>query len=303
MRVATSQYTSVMLNSFQTDSSAVEKAMEQMSSGDRLLLPSDEPVTNVRISRLKREDAALTQYRSNITALTSRLQLNESTLQGINQDMLQGRDILVWALNGSNTSEDINAMASSLVSLRDSIFYSSNTKDEEGRFLFSGTLTNADALKYDPTAAVGARYTYTGDTGIQNVVVGNGITQPANTHLSEMADFLNNLDAAIDQLQTPGVNINTTAVRSIVSNSLDSLDTTLASVSSKISAIGGEEKLLSTLDDNHANVSLANQQASTNLGSLDYAEASIRLNSYTVALQATQKAYSKISSLSLFSVL
>jgi flagellar hook-associated protein 3 FlgL len=292
-----------MINSFQTDSSAVEKVMEQMSSGQRLLLPSDEPVTNVRVSRLKREDAALTQYRSNITALKSRLQQNETALQGINQDMLQARDLMVWALNGSNTSEDINAMAASLVSLRDSIFYSSNSKDEEGRFLFSGTLTDTDTLKYDSTAAVGARYTYTGNAGIQNVVVGNGITQPANANLSEIADFLNKLDAAINQLQTPGVDINTSSVRPIVSTGLDSLDTTLASVSSKISAIGGEENLLATLDENHANVSLATQQAVLNLGSLDYAEASIRLNSYTAALQATQKAYSKISSLSLFAVL
>ena len=39
------------------------------------------------------------------------------------------------------------------------------------------------------------------------------------------------------------------------------------------------------------------------LGELDYGEAAVRLNGYTVAVQATQKAYAKVSALSLFDVL
>jgi flagellar hook-associated protein 3 FlgL len=54
-------------------------------------------------------------------------------------DMNSGRDLMVWALDGSNTPDDLNAMVTSLTSLRDSLMYNANTVDQEGRYVFSGT--------------------------------------------------------------------------------------------------------------------------------------------------------------------
>jgi len=60
---------------------------------------------------------------------------------------------------------------------------------------------------------------------------------------------------------------------------------------------------MDTLNGNHANVSLSNQNAIFELGSLDVGQATVELNGYNTALQASYKAYSKISSLSLFNIL
>jgi flagellar hook-associated protein 3 FlgL len=60
---------------------------------------------------------------------------------------------------------------------------------------------------------------------------------------------------------------------------------------------------MATLDNNHANVSLSNKTALLDLGSLDMGEAATELNGYNLALQASYKAYSKISNLSLFNIL
>jgi flagellar hook-associated protein 3 FlgL len=81
---------------------------------------------------------------------------------------------------------------------------------------------------------------------------------------------------------------------------IDALDLTLGDVAGKIGQLGGRQNILSTMDTNHASVSLANQQSAIDLGQIDYGEAATRLNSYTLALQATQKAYAKVSQLSLF---
>ncbi len=128
MRIATTQFHATMNTALQNANARLEHVMQQMSTGQRLLLPSDDPISNVRLSRMAREDAALTQYRDNISALSTRLMQNETALGSMVQDMLQVRDLLVWARDGSNTSEDVNAMASSLTALRDSLFYSSNSK-------------------------------------------------------------------------------------------------------------------------------------------------------------------------------
>ena len=47
-------------------------------------------------------------------------------------------------------------------------------------------------------------------------------------------------------------------------------------------------------------VDLLSPEEEIDLAQLDYGEASVRLNSHTLAVQATQKAYAKVSQLSLF---
>ncbi len=303
MRIATTQYHLTMSQALQNVQANAEKVMEQMASGNRLLLPSDDPIANVRLSRMTREEAALDQYRDNIGALSTRLTQNETALSSTVEDMQQVRDLLVWAKDGSTTAQDLNAMSSSLASLRDSLFYTANSKDQEGRYLFSGTASGTATIAYDATAPVGARYTFTGNSSTQLVAVGNGITQPANVSLPEMQDMLNWLDNAVVTLQDPAVNVNDPAMQAVLTTALNGTDTTLSSVSSRIAELGGAQNILETLDGNHGNVSVANQQAMITIGQLDYGEAATRLTGYSTALEATQKAYSRVSGLSLFNVL
>lgn len=303
MRIATSQYHMTMSQTLAAAQARLEHVMQQMATGQRVLLPSDDPVTTVRLSRMAREQAALDQYRDNIGALSVRLTQNETALDSTVQDMLQVRDLLVWANDGSNTPADLNAMAGALVSLRDSLYYTANSRDQEGRYLFSGTLSSTAALARDDAAAAGTRYSFTGNEEKQQVLVGNNITQAANVSVPELAVLLNRLDLAIEHLQSPTLDVNSPAVRAALSDALGGTDVAMNSISAKIAGLGGSQNILSTLDDTHGNVSVAAGQAKITLSQLDYGEAAIRLTGYQTALQATQKAYVRVSGLSLFSEL
>lgn len=303
MRIASTQYHATMNTALQNAQSRVEDVMQQMASGQKLLRPSDDPVTHVSLLRLSREDAALTQFRDNISALKSRLQQNESLLDGMVSDMQSARDLLVWAADGGNNANDVAAMADSLKALRDSLFYTANSRDQEGRYLFSGTLTGNQTITYNAAAAAGARYAFNGNTAAQKVVVGNDVTQTANVSLPDSANLLNQLDAMITTLQTPGVNVSNPATHTQIANMIDTVDGTLSTVATDIARLGGAQNTLDTLDTNHANISLSNKQAQLSLGQLDYGDAAVKLNGYTSALQATQKAYGKIANLSLFDVI
>lgn len=303
IRIASTQYHATMNTALQKASGTVATLMQQMSSGQRLLVPSDDPVTSVRLSRLDREEAAIGQYRTNIAALKTRLTQNESYLDGMTKDMLQARDLLVWASDSSNSSQDLNAMVGSLTALRESLLATANTRDHEGRYVFSGTAINSPTITYDPAAAAGARYSFTGNTEQQQVVVGNGLTQAANVSLPEIAALLNQIESAENALGAPGVKIGDPAVSAAIGTALAGVDTGLDSISGRIAGLGGAQNIVQTLDDNHANVSLSNQQARTALGQLDYSDAAVRMNAYQTALAATQKAYGKVSALSLFDVI
>jgi flagellar hook-associated protein 3 FlgL len=303
MRVASTQYHTTMNSALQNASVRLQSILQKMASGERYTLPSENPIANVRLSRLNREEAALDQYLDNISTLQSRMSKDEALLTAMSADMLAARDLLVWAADGSNTSEDILAMAGSLQPIMESLFYTTNSTDAEGRYVFSGTATDTATLAHDPLAPVGTRYTATGNTLEQQVQVGNGITQPANVTLTEMAAAMNLLDRIRTTLGTPGVSVNNPAVRAELTAALNGLDQAIEMNSGKVAGLGGKQNILATLESNHSNVSLSNKQAALVIGQLDYADAAVKMNGYTTAVQATQKAYGQISKLSLFDVL
>jgi flagellar hook-associated protein 3 FlgL len=303
MRIATTQYSATMNRALQLASARVELITQKMATGNKLLLPSDDPVTGVRLSRLAREEAAVKQYRDNIGALKVRLTQNETALDTLTADQQEARDLMVWALDGANSAEDVTAMSNALESIAESLFYSANAKDQEGGYLFSGTATATAAISYDATAALGSRYSFTGNTATQRVVVGLGVTQSANVTVDETDDLLNLLEGTIATLQVPGVDVNDATTRAQLTATLDGIDTAMGSVGAKIAGLGGVQNIVDTLDANLANVSLSNGQAVIDLGSLDYGAAAVELSAYTTALKSTQQAYAKVSQLSLFDLI
>lgn len=303
MRVASTQYHATMNTALQKANKRISDLLQKMASGERFSLPSEDPVGSVRLSRLMREEATLAQYRDNIATLKSRMSQNEAYLDGMLSDMMSVRDLTVWALDGSNTSEDIAAMARSIQPIIDSLFYATNSQDAEGRYVFSGTLTDTPALAYDPLAAPGARYSFQGNNAQQLVAVATGVTQAANVTMPHMAALLNQLEQLRDTLSVPNVSANDPVVRGELQAALGSIDQTLNTTSSIIAGLGGAQNILSTLDGNHQNVSLSLHQAALLVGQLDYADAAVKINGYSTSIEATRKAYSQISKLSLFDAL
>lgn len=302
MRIATSQFQATMTRGLTDNQSKLASLTARMASGNKIQVPSDDPITAVRLSRLDREETIVGQYRDNIANIKIRLSTNETYMQSMVNDITQINDQLVWASDASNTIDDLKAMTSTLSSLRDSILYTANQKDQEGRYVFSGTLTNTAPIAYDATAAAGSRYSYAGNTGEQKSVVGNGITQTINENVSGLEDMLNQLDATIDAL-TNATSANDPTLQAALKANMDGAESTMGDLAAKIAKFGGAQNVLETLDNNHASVSLSNQTAILDLGSLDMTEAATELNGYNNALQASYKAYSKITNLSLFNVL
>ena len=300
MRIATSQYQATMLRGLEENQSWVSRINEQMASGNRIMLPSDDPVGTVQISRMTREQALIGQYRDNIAAVRIRMSSNESYLSSMTGEITQVNDLMVRSADGSNTPADLNAMVTSLTSLRDSLLYTANQKDAEGRYVFAGTTVQTAPIKLN---TVTGQYEYLGNEKKQVTVVGNGITQNTNVDIKGLEDFLNKLSATITVLANPNVQPNSTLVRDTVAATMGSATSTLELVSGKIAQLGGAQNILNTLYDNHTNVGLSNDNALLSLSKLDYAKAATDLAGYSLAVEASYKAYTKVSGLSLFNIL
>jgi flagellar hook-associated protein 3 FlgL len=301
MRIASSQYQATMNRGLQENQSWVSRLTEQMAAGTRIMVPSDDPIGAVRISRLTREEAIVGQYRDNIAATKIRLASNEEYLSSMTRDITSLNDLLVQAADGSNSTADLKATVTSLTALRDSLLYTANQKDQEGRYIFSGTETNTEPLQATPGPPV--TYAYMGNLGQQKTVIGNGITQTVNVNVDGLQDLLTKLSATIDALSDPAMSAGSPTVRTALTDNMDSATATLDMLAGKVAQLGGAQNIMNTLDDNHANVSLSNKTAILDLGQLDYAEAATELSGYNLSLEASYKAYSKVSNLSLFSIL
>jgi len=304
MRITNSQITATMHNSMNRNSVELSKLMERMSSGERMRLPSDDPIAGVRVLRVQREEASLAQYRTNITNVSGNLSTQEANLQSISDAMLNVRDLLVWAANGSNASEDLAAMAGELEIIENTIASFVNVRDEEGRYLFSGTLSDIPALTFDAGTAT---YQITGNGKHRQAAVANGVLVDENVTALEVlganADMLNRLHALVQTLRDPALDSSDPAVRQQIVDALNSLDDTHGKVLGAITELGGRQNALTLLTDSNDEVSLVNQKIEGELSRLDYAGASIDLNNYKLSLQATQKTYLAINELSLFSLL
>jgi flagellar hook-associated protein 3 FlgL len=304
MRISNAQITALMHNSMNRSSGELGKLMQQMSTGERLTLPSDDPIASVRIMRVQRAEASLTQYSKNISNVSSSLSIQEANLTSTSDALLNARDLLVWAANGSNTSDDLGAMAGELQIIHDTLISFVNARDEEGRYLFSGTLSNTQALSlYASTQS----YSVTGNAKQRQAVVGNGVQVNENVTAMDIfganAELFNQLSGLLATLQNPALDSTDPSVRQQVVATMNSLDSSLNRLSGAITEIGGRQNALSLLKSSNEDVSLVNQKIEGELSELDYAGASIDLSNYQMSLEATQKTYLKINNLSLFSLL
>jgi flagellar hook-associated protein 3 FlgL len=304
MRITNAQITATMHNSMNGNSAQLGKIMQQLSTNKRMLLPSDDPIASVRVMRVQREEASLEQYRKNIDNVSGSLSTQEANLKSISDAMLSVRDRLIWAANGANTSEDLAAIAGELDNLEQTLFSAANVRDEEGRYLFSGTLSDTQALSYD---SVTETYSVTGNDKYRQAAVANGVLVEENVTAMNIfgagANMLNDLHALVTTLKDPALDATNPAVGTQIRATIDQLDITQGKLLGNITELGGRQNTLALLSSSNDDVSLVNQKIEGELSSLDYAGATIDLNNYQLALQATQKTYLKINQLSLFSLL
>ena len=304
MRISNAQITAMMHGSMNTSSEKLGKLMQQMATGERMLLPSDDPISAVRVLRIEREEATLTQYRTNIANVAGNLSKQEANLKAASDSMLNVRDLLLWGANGSNTSEDLAAIANELGNLEKTILSFANVRDEEGRYLFSGTLSDRPAITFD---AATQSYQLTGNDQYRQAAVANGVLVEENVTAAQVfgggVGMLNDLNALVKMLADPALDASDPAVRASVTATLNSLDKTHGDLLGAVSELGGRQNTLTLLSSSNEDVSLVNKKIEGELSQLDYATASIDLNNYQLSLQATQKTYLKINGLSLFGML
>ena len=300
MRISTSWFFQQGLNAMLSQQASLAKTEQQLSTGRRVLTPSDDPSASARILDLDKLIETTNQYQRNSDAAEARLKVEESVLANAGDLLQRVRELAVQANNDTLSAEDRDAIALEVRQHLDGLLQLANTKDGNSEYLFAGYQTGTQPFSHDGNG----NFSYAGDQGVREVQIGATRTIATGDagadvflHVDDGAGGVDSMfaavyDFAIDlESNTPS---GVTLTR--LDSALESLSTTRAAVGARLNAIDQQRNV------NDAYV-LSLQQNRSSLADLDYAEASTRYQQQLLALQASQQTFVQLQGLSLFNYL
>ena len=160
LRISTQMISERSPSAMLRQQSELNDTQQQLSTGRRVLTPSDDPASASRVLGLNRAVDTLSQYQSNIDRLTSRLETEEGALEGITNLLQRVRELTVQGNNDAQTTADKGAIATEIRQLGEQLFSMANSRDSGGEYVFAGYQTGTRPF----SLSLGA-YSYAGDSG------------------------------------------------------------------------------------------------------------------------------------------
>lgn len=174
MRISTIQAFNNGVSGLQRNYANAIRTQEQISTGNRILTPADDPVASVRLLQLEQQQSVLGQYQSNLTAAKNSLTQEEVTLNSVNTVLQRVRELTVQAGNGGLDQAGRQAIAAELGQREDELLALMNTRNARGEYLFAGF--QGKTQPYLRTAD--GSYLYQGDDGQRKLQIASSLELP-----------------------------------------------------------------------------------------------------------------------------
>ncbi|ADY73668.1 flagellar hook-associated protein 3 [Desulfurobacterium thermolithotrophum DSM 11699] len=167
MRVPDIKYLDILLKYDRKRSVDLTRKTEELSSGKKLLYPSDNPVDAARALRFKKLISTLNQYNRNIDLAKTQLETAESALDTIINVSQEARAKIVQIMNTGVINEDeAKTLKDYFENLKSYIIGQSNTKVAD-HYIFGGVKTQTKPFNDDGT--------YQGETQETTIAIANGV--------------------------------------------------------------------------------------------------------------------------------
>lgn len=160
MRISTSTIYETGTNLMLQQQDALIKTQQQLSTGRRILTPSDDPISAAQALNISQSASLNEQYSVNRTSASSSLGLEENILKQVTSLLQDVHESTVHAGAASLTDADRKMLATELRGRLESLVGLANTTDEKGQFLFSGYQASTK-----PFVQTGLNVQYMGDQG------------------------------------------------------------------------------------------------------------------------------------------
>ncbi len=199
MRISSIQAFNNGVNGLGRNYSNVIRTQEQISSGNRILTPADDPVASVRLLQLEQQQAILGQYKENLTAAKNSLTQEETTITSVVNVLQRIRELAVQAGGGALSGNDRRSIAKELGEREGELLNLMNSRNARGEYLFSGFLGKTEPFLRNPDGT----YSYQGDEGQRSLQVAGSSNVAINDNGKRLFEDVANANRIINGL---GVN-------------------------------------------------------------------------------------------------
>ena len=308
MRIDSLTYFNTSLYGMRENQASIARLTQQLGADRSVLQPKDDPIATDRILDLSARVATRTQMAANQDRAAFALNYETTVLLEMQKTMDSVRSALV-GVQPSNDAGYRESIANSLDGFANQLLDLANTRDPAGNYIFGGFNTvdkpydhPFDGLGTTATTYLGTPY----PDGTRSIEVDVGRPIQVNDNLDGVFqsgtadnDLLRELDDAVAKLRndaTPPTQQELLDWITLVDGAIRTLD----DIAYRTAAAYGEVEDVRTTTKA---LLVQEQNALHDVSALDKEEAILSLQLRQTTLEATQRAYAKISGLSLFNFL
>jgi flagellar hook-associated protein 3 FlgL len=172
-----SDIASNVITDIQQSDQSVQTALQQLSSGQRVSVPSDDPAASAALVQLQTQSANIDQYTTNADSAVSQAQSADSVVSSVVSLLNQAVTLGTEGANGTSSASNRQAIAAQVQNLLSSVVSLANTQFQ-GISLFGGSVSGQPAFVADPTSPTG--YTYNGNSAVNTISIGDSLNIQAN---------------------------------------------------------------------------------------------------------------------------
>lgn len=137
MRITSKMMANTFLRDLYNNNADLQRYQNQLSSGDRILRPSDDPVGTARTVKVKNEIAATKQYRENVRDAKAILTETETAVSEVTNIINRMSELVGIGASDLYSQDQKTSSAQEILQLRDELIAIGNT-NYSGQYIFGG---------------------------------------------------------------------------------------------------------------------------------------------------------------------
>ncbi|MGG3193664.1 MULTISPECIES: flagellar hook-associated protein FlgL [Priestia] len=199
MRVTQGMLAANSLKQISNSYNKLETLQNQLSTGKKITRPSDDPVVATKGMAYRSNLSEVNQYKRNLTEAQSWFDSSESGLEQVNSILQRTKELVVQGLNGTNESDDRQAIAREIEQLKLDYMQVGNTQ-VAGNYIFNGVNVGATPISENASGMIESNI----NLDPFSVEVSKGIQLRVNIHPENIFgqdafDLMNNVQTAFEQ--------------------------------------------------------------------------------------------------------
>lgn len=296
MRVTDSFRYEIYKNSLNVMKSQLDKLGQEVSSGKKILDPSDDPVGSAEAVRLQTQQDQNSQYVKNLTQLTTLGSMYETSANSVS-DILSNAKQLATTMASSTQDRSTRAIAAQEVQgMIDQLVTVGNTK-VGGTYIFGGKKSNTPAFTLNADYSV----TFNGTSDVPKIEVSKGNTQNLGFSGQTFFGYQGGSDvfAALKGLKTALENNDQTGI----TNSIDSISSGVDLVANDLASVGNYNKMATNLTDTLNSNNIALKTTMSGITDVDTAQAYSDYTTLSTAYEASLSILSKMQAMNVLNYL